>query len=214
MHDSVAAARRSALDRRTAMRLAATEYVRWADALDAVTMEQLSLPTDNGAWDVRAMVGHVVGMTEMAASTVETIRQQRAASRAASRSGAAFIDELTDLQVRKHASDSLTKLQQRMRRIGPKAVRGRRRTPPVIRNRTLPPEQALPELGGRETWTVGYLVDTILTRDPWMHRVDLSRATGAPMQLTAEHDGVLVADVVAEWAGRHAQPCSLTLTGP
>jgi hypothetical protein len=34
------------------------------------------------------------------------------------------------------------------------------------------------------------------------------------MELTAEHDGLLVADVVAEWAGRHARPYCLRLTGP
>jgi hypothetical protein len=32
--------------------------------------------------------------------------------------------------------------------------------------------------------------------------------------LTADHDGVLVADVVAEWAERHGKPYTLTLTGP
>lgn len=34
------------------------------------------------------------------------------------------------------------------------------------------------------------------------------------MTLTADHDGVLVADVVAEWAGRHGRAYRLTLTGP
>jgi hypothetical protein len=34
------------------------------------------------------------------------------------------------------------------------------------------------------------------------------------MVLTADHDGRLVADVVAEWAGRHGQPFSLVLSGP
>jgi hypothetical protein len=31
--------------------------------------------------------------------------------------------------------------------------------------------------------------------------------------LTAEHDGRLVTDVVSEWARRHGQPFTLTLTG-
>ena len=34
------------------------------------------------------------------------------------------------------------------------------------------------------------------------------------MELTAGHDGVLVADVASEWASRHGQPCTLRLTGP
>jgi hypothetical protein len=70
------------------------------------------------------------------------------------------------------------------------------------------------EVGGRpETWKMGYLLDVVLTRDPWMHRVDVARATGRDLDLTAEHDGRLVADVVAEWARRHGQPFTLTLTG-
>src|SRR5260221_4215411 len=47
-----------------------------------------------------------------------------------------------------------------------------------------------------------------------MPRLDVSRATGRPMELTAGHDGRLVADVVGDWARRHAQPFALTLTGP
>jgi hypothetical protein len=61
---------------------------------------------------------------------------------------------------------------------------------------------------------LGYLVDVILTRDPWMHRMDLAAVTGRDPELTADHDGVLVDDVVREWASRHGQPCTLTLTGP
>ena len=61
---------------------------------------------------------------------------------------------------------------------------------------------------------LGYLTDVILTRDPWMHRLDLARATGQDPVHTADHDGVIVADVVAEWARRHGRPYRLELTGP
>ena len=60
--------------------------------------------------------------------------------------------------------------------------------------------------GVEETWTFGYMFETILTRDTWMHRIDTAKATGRPLVLTADHDGVLVADVVAEWAARHGAP--------
>ncbi len=94
----------------------------------------------------------------------------------------------------------------------PKAARGRRRAPGFIRRRVLPDLQPV---GGRdEAWTTGYLIDIILTRDPWMHRADIIRATGRDHILTADHDGVLVADIVAEWAARHGQPFTLHLTGP
>jgi hypothetical protein len=67
--------------------------------------------------------------------------------------------------------------------------------------------------GVQETWKLGYLLDVVLTRDTWMHRVDLARATGRPMVLTPAHDGRLVAEVVAEWARRHRQPFVLHLQG-
>ena len=68
--------------------------------------------------------------------------------------------------------------------------------------------------GAPEPWTFGYLIDVILTRDPWMHRLDIAAATGTEPRLTADHDGVIVADVVAEWASQHGKEFTLTLTGP
>jgi hypothetical protein len=73
-------------------------------------------------------------------------------------------------------------------------------------------KQELPE-GGSETWRMGYLLDIVLTRDTWMHRADLAKATGRAMELTAEHDGRIVADAVAEWGRRHGQPFVVHLTG-
>ena len=35
-----------------------------------------------------------------------------------------------------------------------------------------------------------------------------------PLRLTADHDGVIVANIVDEWAGRHGKDFELTLTGP
>jgi hypothetical protein len=64
-----------------------------------------------------------------------------------------------------------------------------------------------------ERLTLGRLLDVIATRDPWMHRLDISRATGREMVASHDHDGRLVADVVAEWARRHGRPFVLTLTG-
>jgi hypothetical protein len=46
-----------------------------------------------------------------------------------------------------------------------------------------------------------------------MHRIDISRATGRALVLTADHDGALVADIVEEWTEAHAAPFELLLTG-
>jgi uncharacterized protein (TIGR03083 family) len=203
-------ARRPALDRKVAMRLAAEEYERFVAQLRALAPADWSARTCCPAWDVHAMACHVLGMAEMAASVPEQIRQMRQARKA----GGLFIDALTGLQVGKHAHRSPADLVARLAEVGPKAATGRRRTPAPIRRLPMG-EQPVDETGRHtEKWTVGYLTDVILTRDPWMHRSDIAVAVGRPMTLTPEHDGVLVADIAAEWAARHGQPCSLTLTGP
>jgi hypothetical protein len=62
--------------------------------------------------------------------------------------------------------------------------------------------------------TLGYLVDTVYTRDVWMHRLDICRVTGREMVLDTDHDGRLVAAIVGDWAERHGQPFDLVLRGP
>jgi uncharacterized protein (TIGR03083 family) len=202
----------SRFDHETAMTLAAEEYSRFTRVLAGLAEEDWHAPTSCPGWTVRDMAGHTLGMAELAASLPEMARQLIRAGRAAKRSGKPQIDELTDLQVRKHQQLSVADLVAAVQRIGPKAVAGRRRRPALMRARTIidhGPDGASPE-----RWKVGFMTDTILTRDPWMHRSDIAQALGRPMELTREHDGVVVADVVAEWALRHGQPYSLTLTGP
>jgi uncharacterized protein (TIGR03083 family) len=205
---NAAGPRRSAMDRGVAMQLAADEYDRFLAQLRRLSPADWHRPTDCSAWDVKALVGHVVGMTEMSASIPEQLRQLRAAGK----TDGDFTDALTALQVAKHQQDTADQLVARYAEVGPKAARGRRRTPPIIRSRTMPVPQTVN--GVDEKWTLGFLNDVILTRDTWMHRIDVARAAGQDLELTAPHDGALVADVVAEWAQRHGQPCELTLTGP
>lgn len=204
--------RRPALDRRTAMTLAADEYRRYADAVAALDPDAWTRPTACTLWDVRQMTAHVVGMAAMAAGIREGARQRRIAGRDAAAQGIAFLDALTDVQVRERAHHSPARLTEDMRRVGPRAARGRRMVPSFLRRRDMGMPQEVQ--GVEESWALGYLVDVILTRDTWMHRSDLAEATGTAMALTPGHDGVIVADVVAEWAQRHRRPYRLTLTGP
>jgi hypothetical protein len=47
-----------------------------------------------------------------------------------------------------------------------------------------------------------------------MHRLDISMAIGAEPAATPDHEGVIVDDVVREWAARHGEPFRLELSGP
>ncbi|MCW2849981.1 MAG: hypothetical protein JWR90_3955 [Marmoricola sp.] len=189
-----------------AMCLAATEYERVADQLAQLSPAQWSSPTDCPDWDVRAMAGHILGMIQMIASMPEMIRQQLSAKHRAKRDGSVLIDALTALQVEKNAHLSTDELVQQVRRLAPKAVKARRRAPGLMRRQTMPDQD--------EWWTMGYLFDVILTRDPFLHRVDIARATGVPLVATAEHEGAIIDDAVAEWASRHGAAYALELTGP
>jgi hypothetical protein len=159
---------------------------------------------------VRAVAGHTVGMMSDFTSVRSVLRRMRAASQAARAAGIAVIDAMTAGQVAEQAAGSTDELVARLDDVGPRAAHWRTHAPGLFR--TVPIKESV---GGRaETWRMRYLLDTVLTRDPWMHRVDVARATGRALELTADHDGVLVADVVAEWARRHREPFALTLTGP
>jgi uncharacterized protein (TIGR03083 family) len=199
--------RAAVLDRATAMQLAATEYGRFEALLRTLGPDDWTRPTDCPDWDVRAMAGHALGMAQMVAAVPSFVAQNAAAARAGG-----GVDALTSVQVRKTAHLSVNDLVDRFADVGTTAVRGRRRLSRALGRFPVPEAQVVGEQ--RERWTFGFLFDVVLTRDTWMHRTDISRAVGRALELTPEHDGVLVADVVAEWAGRHGRPYRLRLTGP
>jgi uncharacterized protein (TIGR03083 family) len=196
------------LGHREAMILAATEFDRMVAQLSALAPADWARPTVCELWDVRGMAAHVLGMAEAQASVRQFAHDFRAAGK---RAGGKMIDEMSATQVRERAAMTPASIISRLAAVAPKAVRARRRTPAVLRRavrlKNDPPFDS-------ERWSYGYLVDIIFTRDTWMHRLDISRAAGLPMDITAGHDGRIVADVVTEWARRHAMPFALTLTGP
>jgi uncharacterized protein (TIGR03083 family) len=199
------------IERPTAMRLAQTEYQRVTDAIDALQPEDWTRPTDCTAWDVRQLVAHIAGQAKLFSTPVELARQIRAA-KARQQPGQAGVDALTALQVEERHHLRPEDLRTELHRVGPRGAKGRRRVPGYVRRRRAPGVEVVN--GVPEAWSIGYVTDVIATRDIWMHRLDLARATGRDPVLTANHDGVIVADIVAEWARRHGQPYRLELTGP
>jgi uncharacterized protein (TIGR03083 family) len=199
------------IERPTAMRLAQTEHQRVTDAVDALQPEDWTRPTDCTAWDVRQLVAHIAGQANLFSTPLELAHQMRGA-KARERPGQEGVDALTAFQVEERQHLGSEELRAELHRVGPRGAKGRRRIPSLLRRKRLPGTEIVN--GVAETWSVGYLTDVILTRDPWMHRLDLARATGQDPVHTADHDGVIVADVVAEWARRHGRPYRLELTGP
>jgi uncharacterized protein (TIGR03083 family) len=151
--------RRSTLDRTTALRLAATEYERYLDLLRTLGPSDWSRPTDCPAWDVRAMASHNLGQAEMAGSLPVMLRQFAAASRREEEG----VDALTAHQVESRRALTPTGIIERYRRVIPRAVRGRRRRSTLVGRLTMPGKDVVN--GAEESWTFGYLFETILTRD-------------------------------------------------
>ncbi|MDQ6856933.1 MAG: maleylpyruvate isomerase family mycothiol-dependent enzyme [Candidatus Dormibacteraeota bacterium] len=197
------------LEHDEAMALASAEYDRLLAVVDDLSDEQWSLPTDCAGWDIKAMVGHIVGMLELQADAEERTRQISAAAAAVAESGGLRLDALTALQVSEHAALSTDQLRQALHEATPRGLAARRAIPKAVRDAPYDPQ-----LPGETAWTMGYLFDIVHTRDPWIHRIDIARAVGREPQLIPDHDGRIVGDVVADWGRRHAQPFTLNLTGP
>ncbi|HLX86972.1 MAG TPA: maleylpyruvate isomerase family mycothiol-dependent enzyme [Acidimicrobiales bacterium] len=193
-----------------AMRLQAHELDRTLALLRSLDDAAWNAQTDCPAWDVKAMYKHVLGACEAGASMRENVHQLRRARSYRKQHGGPLEAALSTLQVSERADLAPAQIVERLTAITPKTVRGRTRTPALVRN------HAKMAIDGPviETWTLGYLIDTIYLRDLWMHRVDVAHALNRPVELTPEHDGRIVADIVAEWGRRHGKAFVLDLTGP
>lgn len=194
---------------REAMELAATEYGCFFDLIGTFADEDWTRQTDCDLWDARALVAHVAGAANGCASIRVMMRQQRTAGRRAKEKGTDSIDEWTGLHVEERQGKSPAEIVAEIESVFPRALKGRKRMPAPVR--AIPYRFETP-IDRRES--VGYLNDTIFTRDVWMHRVDLTRATSRAMVLTPEHDGRLIAGIVKEWAMLHGKPFRLILDGP
>jgi len=187
--------------------LAKAETARMVSALRQLDAADWTRPTDNTLWDVRAMAGHVLGMTETFSGLGRLASYMRAGGKRAG--DGSMIDGLTAEQVDRTADLTTDELIDRLEEVGPVAARWR------ASRRLMRHIPISDEIDGEKVrWKMAILVDHVLTRDTWMHRADLAKATGRPMELTREHDGRLITHAVAEWARLHGQPCTLHLTGP
>jgi uncharacterized protein (TIGR03083 family) len=188
-----------------ATRLARTEYERFGQVLRSLGAGEWSRATECPEWDVRLLAAHVLGAAEANASPAEMAWQLWQGRRGI----AIDVDAVSAVQVRDRRHLSPAGLLRRFGQAAPGAVCWRarwRRLAGFVPFRVGAPVH--------ETWRLAYLMDVIYTRDVWMHRIDVCRATGREMTLTREHDGRVVADVVAEWGRRHGRPFLLDLAGP
>jgi uncharacterized protein (TIGR03083 family) len=189
--------------------IAEEEWARFAEAAASLTPQEWTVRTDCTAWNVRQMLLHVLGSGYAQASVRQFVRQLRKGLPLNKQIDSHhWVDGMNEFQIRERDQLSNDQIVDQLREIGPKAVRGRWRTPLPARYLPMP-------FGPPVGWVpLRYLLDVGFTRDVWCHRIDLHQAIKRPMQVTADHDGRLVADIVLEWANIHRQPFELVLDGP
>jgi uncharacterized protein (TIGR03083 family) len=198
------------LDHNQAMQVTNVEFARLLSAVRELDAEDWTRPTDCVGWNVRAVMLHLLGSAEANASLRETAHQMRNGKRLFQEIGGDhWVDGINELQIRERSTVTNEEIVNRYAAVIPKALSSRQRLPRLIRSLPL---VDMGEPYGRRS--VGFLMDIVYTRDVWMHRVDIARATDRPLVLTPEHDGRIVADIVGEWARVYGHDFTLQLDGP
>lgn len=195
--------------RADAERHSSAEYGALLAQVHALEPHHWAAQTDCTEWTVRELVAHLAGASEDAVRMRVNLRHMTtAALRLRKPSDRDLAAHVCDLQLERRAGMSPADLQADLERWAAGAPRARRRQPALMR------AVRLPALAGlRPGVRVSYALDVIYTRDLWLHRVDLARATGQEMPLSSA-EGEVVAQVVrdldAEWTGPAFE---LVLTG-
>jgi uncharacterized protein (TIGR03083 family) len=147
-------------------------------------------PTDCTEWSVRDILAHAAGSAAGWASWGEFLRQVPLNPYA--RQAAVPVDGINRRQLEDRVGRSPKDLIAELRAVAPKAIRTRLGLPGIFKGMRIdlgPPRGKAP---------LRYLLEIIYTRDMWMHRHDICRATGRTFEQTAAHDGRVVALVMRD----------------
>src|SRR5712692_9807606 len=177
-HDSVGrpslsdAASIPSLTHTEAAQMAAVELERFLTLVESLSPADWDKPTTCTLWNVRQVVAHVTGAAASYARWSEFKRQNSFfVQRPYRQAGFSMLDAINQIQVDDRTNATPADLLAELREVGPRAIATRKRLPAIVRAVRLP----LPLLG---VAPIGYVTDLIYTRDMWMHRLDICRATG------------------------------------
>ncbi len=191
-----------ALKHEEAPLLAQVELERFISLTESLQTEELELPTACTLWNVREIVAHQADHCHYGIGGFSGFVRYVLAMdmRPYQKKGMNQLDSMNQVGIDQRADRTQAQLIAEMREYGPHAIQGRDKSSWIPRNLIWMP---YPVAG----WTpfIGYLFDVILTRDMWMHRLDICRATGREMILSEAHDGKIIALLMRD-LGRYLRP--------
>lgn len=184
-----------------------TAFDRLIRLIETLDPEDWRRPTACTAWDVHDLVAHQAGGYASGTGYREMFRQYLRIPKP----GQLPEDAINALQVGERAEASPAELIAELKRVGPKAIRNWAYGFRLIKWITLPHA-----VGG--LMTMRKLMWVTHSRDTWMHRLDICRASGRPFEQTRDHDGRINELVVLDAARKlkkrlDGQAIMLILTG-
>ena len=146
-----------------------------------------SKPTACTTWNVRDILAHQAGGYASGTGYGEMIRQYARILKP----GKLPEDSINALQLQERANHSPEELIEELERAGPPAARNW-----AYGFRLVKPLMVPHAVAG--TLSLRYLMWVIHSRDTWMHRLDMCRATGRPFQPSAGQDHRIVALIMRD----------------
>lgn len=162
--------------------LMSTELERFIALVESLGPDDWDNPTACTAWDVRDILAHQAGAYASGTGYRQMFHQYTAMPK----KGELPEDAINALQLRERDGKSPTELTAELRRVGPIAIRKW-----AYQFRLIKPIVTSHPVGGR--FALRHLMWVVHSRDTWMHRLDICRATDRKFQQTREHDGRIVA---------------------
>lgn len=190
-----------------AHRLLTTALSRFLILIESLHADDWFKPTACTAWNVHDMVAHQAGGYASGTSYKEMIRQYTSKPQP----GQLPEDAINALQVGERKSKTPAELISELKQVGEVAAHNWAYGFNAIKWIATPHP-----VGG--FMSIRHLMWIIHSRDTWMHRMDICRATNRPFEQTREHDGRIVELVVRDVAGKlrkrlNGKAITLTLTG-
>ena len=182
-----------------AYNLMETALDRFLELMEVLDPDDWNKPTYCAEWSVRDILAHQAGGYASGTGYKEMLRQ---GSRIPKR-GQLIEDAINEFQLQERADKSPAELIAELRQAGPIAARKWAYEFRLAKLISIP-HPVVGKLSFR------YLMWIIHSRDTWMHRLDICRATGREFEQTREHDGriaeLVMLDVVDILARKYNGP--------